>query len=234
MQYGNGWMWDEGSWWYAAPIGALSVNDNCIDFHVKPGKLGKPAIIDHFPKTEYISQLNKTTTVESNVELKKLKIERDWVGRTNHFLMTGEIAISDSSDTLQRNIHDPTLFTGTLFKESLGKYGVQVDQIKIGTKNDELETIAIHNSDPLLSSATNLMNESDNLTAEILIKVIGRGNKIQGNWKDGLDSVKTLLSDSAGIDTSRLRLVDGSGVSRYNLTSPDQLTSFLKWSFQSK
>ena len=172
MQYGNGWMWDEGSWWYAAPIGALSVNDNCIDFHVKPGKLGKPAIIDHFPKTEYISQLNKTTTVESNVELKKLKIERDWVGRTNHFLMTGEIAISDSSDTLQRNIHDPTLFTGTLFKESLGKYGVQVDQIKIGTKNDELEPIAIHNSNPLLLSATNLMNESDNLTAEIFIKVI--------------------------------------------------------------
>lgn len=234
MHYGNGWMWDEGSWWYAAPIGALSVNDNCIDFHIEPGKLGQPAIIDHFPKTEYISRSNKTTTVDSNVELKKLKIERDWVGRTNHFSMTGEIAISDSSDTLQRNIHDPTLFTGTLFKESLGKYGVQVGQIKRGTKIDDLETIAIHNSDPLLASATNLMNESDNLTAEIFIKIIGRGHKIQGNWKDGLDSVKTLLSDSAGIDTARLRLVDGSGVSRYNLTSPDQLTRFLKWSFQSK
>ncbi|GIR57136.1 MAG: hypothetical protein CM15mP64_5480 [Candidatus Neomarinimicrobiota bacterium] len=144
MQYGNGWMWDEGSWWYAAPIGRYLLMIIALIFIVKPGKLGQPAIIDHFPKTEYISRLNKTTTVDSNVELKKLKIERDWVGRTNHFLMTGEIAISDSSDTLQRNIHDPTLFTGTLFKESLGKYGVQVDQIKIGTKNDELEP----NSDP--------------------------------------------------------------------------------------
>ena len=164
IHYGKGWMWDEGSWWYAAPIGALSVNDNCIDFHVKPGMLGQPAIIDHFPKTEYISQSNKTTTVDSNIELKKLKIERDWVGRTNHFLMTGEIAISDSSDTLQRNNHDPALFTGTLFKESLIKYGVKVGQTKKATKFDELETIAIHNSDPLLSSATNLMNESDNLS----------------------------------------------------------------------
>ena len=232
--YGKGWMWDEGSWWYAAPIGALSVNDNCIDFHIEPGNLGEPARIDHFPKTEYISQSNKTTTVENNTELKKLKIERDWVGRTNHFSITGEIVMSDSSDTLQRNIHEPTLFTGTLFKESLAKYGVQVGHMKRGTKVNESETIAIHYSDPLIASATNLMNKSDNLTAELLIKIIGRGNQIEGNWKDGLDSVKTLLSDSAGIDTSRIRLVDGSGVSRYNLTSPDQLTRFLKWSFNSK
>ena len=234
MYYGKGWMWDEGSWWYAAPIGALSVNDNCIDFHIEPGKLGEPARIDHFPKTEYISQSNKTTTVDNNTELKKLKVERDWVGRTNHFTITGEIVMSDSIDTLQRNIHEPTLFTGTLFKESLAKYGVQVGHIKRGTKVNESETIAIHYSDPLIASATNLMNESDNLTAELLIKIIGRGNQIEGNWKDGLDSVKTLLSDSAGIDTSRIRLVDGSGVSRYNLTSPDQLTRFLKWSFNSK
>ena len=234
MYYGKGWMWDEGSWWYAAPIGALSVNDNCIDFHIEPGNLGEPARIDHFPTTEYISQSNKTTTVENNTELKKLKIERDWVGRTNHFSITGEIVISDSIDTLQRNVHDPTLFTGTLFKESLAKYGVQVGHMKRGTKVNESETIAIHYSDPLIASATNLMNESDNLTAELLIKIIGRGNQIEGNWKDGLDSVKTLLSDSAGIDTSRIRLVDGSGVSRYNLTSPDQLTRFLKWSFNSK
>ena len=234
MYYGKGWMWDEGSWWYAAPIGALSVNDNCIDFHIEPGNLGEPARIDHFPKTEYISQSNKTTTVENNTELKKLKIERDWVGRTNHFSITGEIVMSDSIDTLQRNIHEPTLFTGTLFKESLAKYGVQVGHIKRGTKVNESETIAIHYSDPLIASATNLMNESDNLTAELLIKIIGRGNNIEGNWKDGLDSVKTLLSDSTGIDTSRIRLVDGSGVSRYNLTSPDQLTRFLKWSFNSK
>ena len=36
MNYGEGWMWDEGPWWYAAPISGLSVNDNCIDFYVKP------------------------------------------------------------------------------------------------------------------------------------------------------------------------------------------------------
>ena len=42
LNYGEGWMWDEGPWWYAAPISALSVNDNCIDFYVEPGNIGSP------------------------------------------------------------------------------------------------------------------------------------------------------------------------------------------------
>ena len=46
VYFGNGWMWDEGPWWYAAPVGALSVNDNCIDFYVQPGKEGQNAIIN--------------------------------------------------------------------------------------------------------------------------------------------------------------------------------------------
>ena len=32
-------MWDEGPW-YAAPISA-SVNDNCINFYIKPSTLEK-------------------------------------------------------------------------------------------------------------------------------------------------------------------------------------------------
>ena len=68
-------MWDEGPWWYAAPISALSVNDNCIDFYVQPGKEGQNAIINYFPNTKYISFQNHSLTVEKNTNLKKLKIE---------------------------------------------------------------------------------------------------------------------------------------------------------------
>ena len=50
LNYGEGWMWDEGPWWYAAPISGLSVNDNCIDFYIKPGSVGKNASIDYFQK----------------------------------------------------------------------------------------------------------------------------------------------------------------------------------------
>ena len=64
LNYGEGWMWDEGPWWYAAPISALSVNDNCIDFYIEPGKVGKPARIDYFPETSYIIFENNSITVK--------------------------------------------------------------------------------------------------------------------------------------------------------------------------
>ena len=42
LHYGPGWMWDEGSWWHAPQISAMSFNENCIDFNVSPGKLKRP------------------------------------------------------------------------------------------------------------------------------------------------------------------------------------------------
>ena len=58
VPYGPGWMWDEGSWWYAAQISALSVNENCVDFYVTPGIIEHPVLIKTNPVTRYISITN--------------------------------------------------------------------------------------------------------------------------------------------------------------------------------
>ena len=234
VYFGNGWMWDEGPWWYAAPVSALSVNDNCIDFYVQPGKEGQNAIINYFPNTRYISLQNHSSTVKKNINLKRLKIDRDWSAKKNDFTVTGEIFYKKKLDTLRRNIHDPTMFTGALFKEMLEKYGLKINYIMKKKVIRNADTLAIHKSLPLINSASNLMNESDNLTAELFIKTIGRHHITQGNWKSGLDSVKSLLASSALLDTSQMRIADGSGVSRYNLTSARQLTSFLAWVYKSQ
>ena len=68
------------------------------------------------------------------------------------------------------------------------------------------------------------MNESDNLTAELFIKSIGALDTLPGTWTTGLDSVKSFLAKEVLIDTSNIRLADGSGVSRYNPVSYTHLT----------
>ena len=234
LNYGEGWMWDEGPWWYAAPISALSVNDNCIDFYIKPGLEGKAASIDYYPKTSFITLKNESITVQDSVQ-KRLKIDRDWVLNKNNFNAYGEIIDTSDVDTLYRNIYDPSTFTGVVFKESLEKYGARVKTIsKKKTSNKSYKKVSNHLSKPLIHSATNLMNESDNLSAELFVKSIGALDTLPGTWKVGLDSIKSFLAKEVLIDTSNIRLADASGVSRYNLTSAAQLNSLLKWMYNSK
>ena len=80
-----------------------------------------------------------------------------------------------------------------------------------------------------------LMKESDNITAELLVKHIGRiysGN--QGSWDNGLNTIKLFLNDSIGIDTTTLKIVDGSGLSRYNYSNADHFVKLLTWSYNNK
>ncbi|MDP6339741.1 MAG: D-alanyl-D-alanine carboxypeptidase/D-alanyl-D-alanine-endopeptidase [Candidatus Marinimicrobia bacterium] len=232
-QFGEGWMWDEGSWWYAAQISALSVNDNCIDFFVSPGDLGGPAIINHFPETQYINVTNHSRTVNDTIDFEKFKIERDWENQSNHFSISGFLMDTSSTDTIYRNVNDPTLFTGTVFKEMLNNKGLNIQNIEKGLRPEKTQLIATHNSESIINSLENLMVESDNLTAELTIKLIGRiisGD--QGNWDNGLMAVKSFLNDEVGIDTSTFSMKDGSGVSRYNYSSPNHFIKLLTWVYE--
>jgi D-alanyl-D-alanine carboxypeptidase/D-alanyl-D-alanine-endopeptidase (penicillin-binding protein 4) len=235
LNYGEGWMWDEGPWWYAAPIGALSVNDNCIDFYVEPGDIGSPADISYFPETSYITFENNSITVNDTLDFNKLEIDRDWVTSGNNFSVSGEIIDTTKRDTLYRNIYDPSLFSGTIFRQLLNEHGIIVKQLSRKTQDlTDYKELTIHYSDSLIVSAKNLMNESDNLTAELFVKTIGALDTLPGTWEAGLDSVKSFLAEQVKIDTSNIRLADGSGVSRYTLTNSDQLISLLSWVYNSK
>jgi len=233
LHYGVGWMWDEGSWWYAAPISALSLNDNCVEFYFHPGKLGQPVPVSTNPVTNYIQVDNQSITVNDPVDIQKFKIERDWAGQTNKFNISGELMDFSTPDTLIRNIVNPPLFAGTVLKEILAEKGTRIKIVSTGNGSENAKLLVSHNSYSLLQSALNLMNESDNLTAELLVKTMGISKEYPGNGNDGIKTVKTFLADSAGIDTSSIRIADGSGVSRYNLTSANHFIQLLTYMYTS-
>lgn len=233
--YGQGWMWDEGAWWYSAQISALSVNDNCVDFIVTPGVLGKPARIKTIPQSNYFKLINNSITTNDTSNFIKFEINRDWENNTNSFTVSGNFLNISENDTLFRNIHDPTLFTGHLFQQMLFEKGKKIHSINKGSVTENAKLITFHKSKPLLPIIENLMVKSDNLTAELLIKTIGfESNKKEGNWKNGLEEVRTFIHDSVGIDTANFSIQDGSGVSRYNYGSPSQYIDLLKWAYNNK
>jgi D-alanyl-D-alanine carboxypeptidase/D-alanyl-D-alanine-endopeptidase (penicillin-binding protein 4) len=225
-------MWDEGAWWYSAEISALSVNDNCVDFIINPGKKGAPAIIKTNPSSDYYQISNTSLTVNDITGFQKLKIDRDWKNQVNQFTIVGNIMDTSSADTIYRNIHNPSYYVGTLLKESLKSNGISIQEMSRGKRPSTAKRIGYHESKSLIYSLQNLMVESDNLSAELLIKTIGfESTKTQGNWNNGLFAVKTFLNDDVGIDTTKLALKDGSGITRYNYSSANQFIQLLSWAY---
>lgn len=229
FHYGNGWMWDEGSWEYSAPVGALSLQGNCVEIIYKPGKINQPVPLNFNPTSIFYTVENSAITVEDTIDYQPFKIERDWVKQSNTFFISGELLRYSKPDTIKRNIVNPTFFTGTIFKEMLHDKGAQVQHIKKGQLLNG-RILFDHRSDSLFYLTRQMMHDSDNLIAEILLKSLGNPKDESGSWKSGINTLKSFLANLPNenkIDTSKIRIADGSGLSRYNLASPSQFVNVL-------
>lgn len=231
VHFGSGWMWDQGSHWYSAQIDALTFNDNCIDISVAPGKIGAKPIVSLNPVTKYVQIINKAVTVEDTIDFKELKIERRWRESSNVIDISGELMKDADEEIYYRNVENPAIFTGTVFVEILNQLNIKVKTGVIARrKSSVMIPIYTYYSKPLKNSLINFLKTSDNLSGELYVKMIGHViSGQQGSWDNGMLSIKTFLNDEVAIDTTKMRMVDGSGLSRYNLTSPDQLTKLLKY-----
>ena len=70
-------------------------------------------------------------------------------------------------------------------------------------------------SPPMTQIVAQMMRESDNLTAEVLVKALGQRFAKSGSWAAGLEVVRTTLQE-AGYHVDDLRQLDGSGLERDN------------------
>ena len=228
LEYGNGWMWDEGSEEYSAAINTFIVDKNCITFECLPSTIGKPAMIRLAPHLDEVIISNSSLTVGDTLGFLKLKIERDWLNQKNNFSIFGEIKVNSKTDTLIKNIYNPNLFNAKIFKKYLLSYGLKVNEIRIirNWKRDK-DTLNIHESKNLSDILEKMMHESDNQAAEVLVKTLGLEKYKIGSSEYGIKSVKDFIFDKVKIDTSSLNMVDGSGLSRYNLLNVDQIISLL-------
>ncbi len=231
VHFGPGWMWDAESYWYFAHIDALTFNDNCVDISVAPGAIGDKPIISLNPDTKYVEIINEAVTVEDTIDFKDLKIERRWWEHNNTIDITGELLKDAEEKVYYRNVENPALFTGTILIDILNIFNTEVKTgVFEGRKSSTMVPFYIYYSKTFTNSLTNFLKTSDNLSGELYVKMIGYViSGQQGSWDNGMLAIKTFLNDEVAIDTTKMRMVDGSGLSRYNLTSPDQLTKLLKY-----
>jgi serine-type D-Ala-D-Ala carboxypeptidase/endopeptidase (penicillin-binding protein 4) len=122
----------------------------------------------------------------------------------------------------------PALAAATAFRTALRAAGVAVDgTLRLGKVDDFSIPIAQVQSPPLGTILRFMDRESDNFTAELLLKQLGAVGLDRGTSAAGAAVVMQELAE-AGVPMAGVRIVDGSGLSRLDRLTANALAAILK------
>jgi D-alanyl-D-alanine carboxypeptidase/D-alanyl-D-alanine-endopeptidase (penicillin-binding protein 4) len=127
---------------------------------------------------------------------------------------------------------EPALAAALLFRDALKAAGVAVTgTATVGKTPPDAEQIASVHSPQLASLITYMDLQSDNFTAEILLKQLGLLQASRGSTTAGAQTVMRLLG-ADGIPLAGVRFVDGSGLSLLDRLTAASLVAILEalWS----
>lgn len=111
---------------------------------------------------------------------------------------------------------DPARAAGTQFRLALRTAGVGVrGRVVTGVADPSAEQLATTASAPLARIVAYMNRESDNFTAELLLKQLGAVDEGRGTSAGGAGAVRRALREAA-VPLAGVRIVDGSGLSSRN------------------
>ncbi len=233
--WGWGWMWDDDPSTDAPYLSSLNINSNSIDVYVTGSVQGMKPYVRTDPETGYVNIINNALT--SSVDLQNIHITRDWRHRENDIYITGYIQPDQlaGADTVESslNIFRPDLYFLNLFKEQLAEGGIKFSG-EIGLKKKPASSKWLSVISRRYDSVMTYMNKrSDNLCAEmVLYSLAASFNIYPVTARQGLDVIDSLMT-LAGVQKNNYVIADGSGISRYNLVSAEQVLSVLKYMYSS-
>ena len=126
-----------------------------------------------------------------------------------------------------RTSDNPALAAASLFRQALAKRGVRVAKpSRAAALKQTGLPLASDESVPLGKIVRYMGRESDNFTAEMLVKQLGALEAGQGTTAAGVKVVRRVLA-GAGVPLAGVRLADGSGLSSLNRLTATALVTLL-------
>ena len=205
---------------YAPAGGGLPYADNLLDIRLAGTSNGSPASVETDPPG-FGSITADVVTGRRGLDVRRT------LG-TDDVTLAGGVS-SRYRGTLRLPVANPTLYAAAALADRLREAGVEVDAEVLDA--DDLETPPDYQASEPLQVAVSptldriverVLQESDNLYAEQLLRTVSANGSIEGGTRRVLAFV-----DEAGADTEGLNIVDGSGLSRKNLVTPMALAAVL-------
>ncbi|MBU1427601.1 D-alanyl-D-alanine carboxypeptidase [bacterium] len=128
------------------------------------------------------------------------------------------------------------LLWGNIFSQELSKKGVKIEgNIRIGKTKENLRVKYIYYSDTMDKILAYMMKKSDNQSAENIFRTLAsEGNPDEvSTIARAIASLEEVIDTSLGLKWGKdYILVDGCGLSEYNLTTPAHLVKAITYLYQ--
>ncbi|MFM2064190.1 MAG: hypothetical protein RLZZ507_3861 [Cyanobacteriota bacterium] len=223
------WQWEDVQAYYGAPVNSLIVNENASLLTFLPQKIGQPLQLQWADPTEAYKwkiENNSVTTQENEPGF--VEVNRDLKGQI--LRITGQLAVNSQPEITALAVFDPIDNFLRHFRFSLATAGINVKQTSTAKGETNEQEIAAIESPPLSELLTETNVNSNNLYAEALLRNLADKQtltKTQTTDAAGLQVLKSTLTE-LGVEPNNYILVDGSGLSRKNLISPEALVQLLQ------
>jgi len=239
---GHGWAWDDLPYRYATELSGLSFGENLIELQAVGQLLGQPAALSVKPlQTGYLDLVNRSETVsrKADEEYRRLPGSRRLYVESR--VRPGRVQREKLS------VGNPTGYFVSVLRGVLRRAGISVAGSAMDADHlpappsyqaPRTQVVARYRSAPLAEIVQTMMEESQNLYAEQILRTLGAERPVEALVRGGPDDpdpgsgamgveagLRTFAA--AGIDTSRVRLADGSGLSRYDMVSPTMTAALL-------
>ncbi len=234
--------WDPGDLndHFAAPISALSFNENVVSLRIEAApQVGLSPSVHSLPDHADLDVLNEAMTVAGRG---RVTISRG--DPLDPVLVQGRIARGARDVWRQLTVPDPARFTLAVFASVLEERGIRVSGRRrlvnnpggslasprvtapVVSSRPRTRILATHVSPPLREYLPVVNKRSNNLFAELLFRTVGRHAEGPGSPGAAQRAVRRTLV-SMGVDTAGIVLMDGSGLSGGNRVRAATLVSLL-------
>ena len=207
---------------YAAPVSALSLNENLVwvDTRIVDGR----AVVTLDPPAANMTITNRVRVVAG-------RGGRVLVGRTKSgVLASGTIGALSAPRRYSLVVQDPPAFAGGALAASLAKAGVKVDgSVRVGEAPGSSVPVASVQSLPLKSIVSVMNRESINHYAELLFRSSAREPGRAGSAAAALETLRSFLADKVGVQPEAVRVRDGSGLSEADTLTARSLVQVLSY-----
>lgn len=224
----------EVSYAYGAPTSGLALDGNAVAVEIAPGaRVGAPGKLRWVEPADGLVVENEIRTVGAH-RRDKGTVDFFPVWGTSKILAIGEYPRNEPAYRIELSVPDPDARAARALLWALGEAGVEVEG-KARVDFDLVSTpveLAYLDSPTIAEMLRPVLLDSDNWSAEMLLRALAAEETGEGRSDSGLDIERRFLEESVGLPAGWFELDDASGLSPYSLITPRATVELLRFAWR--